>query len=73
VVQAFNASIGKQRQTHFSELETNLVYRVSSRTAKATQGSHVLINQNQPTSKPNIEKTRKKHSIMYFYQLLLVS
>ena len=69
MVQAFNASIGKQRQTHFSELETILVYRVSSRTAKATQGSPVLINQNQPTNKPNRQKTRNKHNI----RLLLVS
>jgi hypothetical protein len=33
---------GKQRQEDCSEFETNLVYRVSSRTAKATQRNPVL-------------------------------
>jgi hypothetical protein len=32
---------GRQRQVDINEFEASLVYRVSSRTAKATQRNHV--------------------------------
>jgi hypothetical protein len=36
-------ALGKQRQAIFSEFEASLVYRVSSRTARATQRNPVTL------------------------------
>ena len=47
------AVLGKQRQEDLCELEASLVYRVSSRTARATQGNPVL-KQQQSKSHVNI-------------------
>jgi hypothetical protein len=41
VAHAFNPSIQRQRQAGISEFEASLVYRVSSRTAKAIQRNPV--------------------------------
>ena len=38
---AFNPSIGRQRQADLCEFEASLVYRASSRTARATQRNPV--------------------------------
>jgi hypothetical protein len=60
----------RQRQT-LSEFEARLVYRVSSRTARATQRNPVLKNQNQTKikqnkkiSKPN--QTNKNPMVLLF-------
>jgi hypothetical protein len=45
---AFSPALGKQRRSDLYEFEVNLVYRVSSRTAKATR--HTL-SQNKQTKK----------------------
>jgi hypothetical protein len=49
-----------------SELEASLVYRVSSRTARATQRNPVSKSQptNQPTNQPN--------KVLFFYPNVLV-
>jgi hypothetical protein len=47
---------GRGRQ--ISEFEASLVYKVSSRTARATQRNPVSKNQNQ--TKPKQNKTKKK-------------
>jgi hypothetical protein len=41
----------KQRQVDFCEFEANLVYRASSRTAKATERNHVSKKQNKMKQK----------------------
>ena len=43
----FNPSTPLQKQADLCEFKTNLVYRVNSRTAKATQRNPVLKNQNK--------------------------
>jgi hypothetical protein len=47
-------ALGSQWQTDFSEFEASLVYRVSSRTARAIQTKFVL-----KTKKKKREKKRK--------------
>jgi hypothetical protein len=47
---------GRGRQ--ISEFEANLVYRVCSRTARATQRNPVL--KNKPTNKNKKQKTKKR-------------
>jgi hypothetical protein len=47
-----------------SEFETSLVYRVSSRTARATQRNPVL----KPKKKK--QKTKKKNQMLYLYRRL---
>jgi hypothetical protein len=42
VVQAFNPSIGEAEADRISEFQASLVYKVSSRPARATQRSPVL-------------------------------
>jgi hypothetical protein len=42
VVHTFNPSIQTQRQVDLCELEASLVYRMSSRRARATQRNPVL-------------------------------
>ena len=46
-------ALGRQRQEDLCQFEANLVYKVSSRTAGATQRYPVSKNQNQPTNQPN--------------------
>jgi hypothetical protein len=57
---------GRGRGRQISEFEASLVYKVSSRTAKATQRNPVLKNQktktNQPTNQPNKQKTNTPKS-----------
>ena len=55
VAHAFNPSRGRQ----ISEFEASLVYRVSSRTTKATQRNPVLKNKNKQTNK---QKSRLRFS-----------
>jgi hypothetical protein len=43
-------ALGRQRQAWISEFEASLVYRVSSRTARATQRNSVLKNQKKKKS-----------------------
>jgi hypothetical protein len=62
-------ALGRQRQADLCEFEASLVvYRVSSRTAKATQRNSVLkqnkIKQNQ-TPKPQQNKTHRIHMLIY--------
>jgi hypothetical protein len=52
VAHAFNPCTGGGRGRWISEFEASLVYRVSSRTAKATQKN--------PVSKTKTKKERKK-------------
>jgi hypothetical protein len=44
-------ALGRQRQADLCEFETSLVYIVSSRTARATQGIPVLKKQKQKQNK----------------------
>jgi hypothetical protein len=43
---ALVVAFGKQRQSDISEFEASLIYRVSSRTARATQRNPLSKNQN---------------------------
>jgi hypothetical protein len=56
VEQAFNPS---QSQVDFCELEASLIYRVSSRTARATQRNPVSQNK----TKQNSQTTRTKLNV----------
>jgi hypothetical protein len=51
---------GRGRQ--ISEFKVSLVYRVSSRTARATQRNPVSKNKNQKTNKQKKTKTKKQKS-----------
>jgi hypothetical protein len=51
-------TLGRQRQEDFSELEASLVWRMSSRTDRATQRNYVLKNQ----KKTKIKKKNKERS-----------
>jgi hypothetical protein len=46
-------ALGRQRQAEFCEFKASLVYRVSSRTARATQRDLVLNKQKQKPNQPN--------------------
>ena len=50
---------GRQRQVDLHEFEASLVYRVSSRRARATQRNTVLKKQKPKTNKKKKEKERK--------------
>jgi hypothetical protein len=50
-------ALGRQRQV-ISEFEASLVYRVSSRTARATQRNPASKNQNQIKPKQKNKKTK---------------
>jgi hypothetical protein len=50
-------ALGRQ----ISEFEASLVYRVSSRTARAIQRNPVSKNQNQPTNQPTNQTNKKKN------------
>jgi hypothetical protein len=49
-------ALGRQRQA-ISEFEASLVYKVSSRTARATQRNPVSKNQNKQTNKQKVKFT----------------
>jgi hypothetical protein len=51
-------ALGRQRQVNFWVLEASLVYRVSSRTARAMQRNPVL--KNTPSIPPSKKRERKK-------------
>jgi hypothetical protein len=60
---------GRGRQ--ISEFEASLVYRVSSRTARATQKNPVLKNKTkQNKTKQNKTKTKKKKPHKQKYEIL---
>jgi hypothetical protein len=40
-----------ERQQDISEIETSLIYRVNSKTSRATQGNHVLKGKTKQTTK----------------------
>jgi hypothetical protein len=52
---------GRDRDRGISEFEASLVYRVSSRTARATQGNPVLKNKNINKNK----QTNKKEYLLW--------
>jgi hypothetical protein len=65
---------GRGRQ--ISEFEASLVYKVSSRTARATQRNPVLKNKNKQTKNKNKkkktkkkEKERKKKELLLYYNV----
>jgi hypothetical protein len=66
VAHAFNPSLGG-RGRQISEFEASLVYKVSSRTARATQRNHVSKNK----TKQNKTKKRKKRSLVFLVKLIL--
>jgi hypothetical protein len=55
-------ALGRQRQVDLCEFEASLVYRVSSKTTKATQKDPVLKNKqpSPPTKKKKKRKRRKR-------------
>ena len=59
VAHTFNPSTLGGRGRRISELEASLVYRVSSRTARATQRNHVLKDQKKEKKKKRKEKKLK--------------
>jgi hypothetical protein len=72
-------ALGRQRRRRISEFEASLVYRVSSRTARAAHRNPVLKNQknktktNKQTKKPTLDKAdstkdkrNKKHVLEKF-------
>jgi len=44
-------ALGRQRQAHLCEFKSTLLYRVSSRTARATQRNPVLKNKQKKKNK----------------------
>jgi hypothetical protein len=58
VVHTFNPSTQKARGRWISEFEASLVYKVSSRTARAAQRNSVSKNQNQ--TKPNQKQNKPR-------------
>jgi hypothetical protein len=55
---------GRGRQ--ISEFEASLVYRVSSRTAKATQRNPISKNQKRKPKRKKREKRKEKRNVIYF-------
>jgi hypothetical protein len=53
MMHTFNSITPRQRQVDLCEFEASVVYRASSRTARATQRKPVLKNQ-KPTQNKNI-------------------
>jgi uncharacterized protein YqhQ len=62
------ASGGRSRQ--ISEFEASLVYKVSSRTARATQRNPV--SKNQTTKPKNKTKTKQKKNLTFFQEVLSI-
>jgi hypothetical protein len=60
VAHAFNPSTGEVEAGGFLEFEASLVYRVSSRTARAIQRNPVSKNQNKQTKKKT-KQTKQKN------------
>jgi hypothetical protein len=63
-VHAFNPSIGRQRQEDLCEFEASLVYRVSSKTARAIQRNPVLQNKEtnqQQEARPSGNESENAH------------
>ena len=58
VVYVFNP--GRERDRQISEFEASLVYRVNSKTARATQKNHVLKNKNKTKKTKKKKKKNKK-------------
>jgi hypothetical protein len=54
VAHTFNPTTWGGRSRQISEFEVSLVYRVSSRTARATQRNPVLKNKNQNKTKSQV-------------------
>jgi hypothetical protein len=54
VAHAFIPALGGGRGRRISEFEASLVYKVSSRTARAIQRNPVLKNQNKNKNKKNL-------------------
>jgi hypothetical protein len=59
VVHAFNSIHGRQRQMGLCELEVSLVYRASSRTARAIQSNPVSKQTNKQTNKQTTNPTKR--------------
>jgi hypothetical protein len=57
---------GRGRRT--SEFEASLVYKVSSRTARATQRNPVSKNKNKNKQKTN-KQTNKKHGMLFYSKI----
>jgi hypothetical protein len=60
LVHTFNPSTWEAEAGGSLEFEASLVYRASSRTARATQRNPILENQNQTTPKQNKEEKKRK-------------
>jgi hypothetical protein len=67
-------ALRKQRQADLSEFEASLVYRVSPRTARATQRNPVSKQQQQQQSKQTMQKSRgrgrRQHKVERAYLIL---
>jgi hypothetical protein len=63
VVHTFNLCTRKTEAGRMSEFEASLVYRLSSRTARATQWNSVSKNQNPNKTKQKQKQKRKKDLI----------
>jgi hypothetical protein len=70
VVHAFNPQHLGGRGRWISEFKASLVYRVSSRTAKATQRNPVLKKQNTQTNK---QTNKQKTSCLYHFYMIFAS
>ena len=57
---AFNPSTWEAEERQISEFKVSMVYKVSSRTARATQRNPVSKNQNQPTKQTKKHQKTKK-------------
>jgi hypothetical protein len=60
---------GRGRQ--ISEFEASLVYKVSSRTARATQRNPVLKNKNKTKQKTNKQTNKNKEDLNKHYLILV--
>jgi hypothetical protein len=63
VAHAFNPSTWEARGRRISEFEASLVYRVSSRTTRATQRNHVSKQTNKQTNKTQ-NKNKNRNSAL---------
>jgi hypothetical protein len=59
---------GRGRGRRISEFEASLVYKVSSRTARATQRNPVLKEPKKKKNKKKQKKTKKKLKIVFVHQ-----
>ena len=62
VVHTLIPVLGRQKQADLCEFKASLVYRVSSRTVKATQRSPVLKNKTKQTNKQKNQTKQMKTS-----------